>query len=273
MTMNYKQLKTFFETKETFEKELDTYITIFLTNLQNKELEILNEHSNDLIKHGASYAHYYFRVSFMPNYFYIDEEKENNENNEIKCKYQLESKQEEHKFISYDEKGITVQLCGTPVTIPYQYNDKTLENYYSIFFDTLRKDIQKIIVKINKDKEFSAKCKKKDKDIRQEHKYNEYVYWWSECPTCYHKYNESDNPKGYSTGKLTRGTGKYVDSNYHDGTDEVTETYTCPKCEGEAGLLHYYKIDRYGYKGHEKTKPCHKYTFESDENDFMNLIT
>lgn len=253
--MNYKDFKKYFDYKLSFEKQMEDYINEFLNHLQTKELEIVNKNGDDLIKYKESYHHYWFRVSFMDNYSIVTDEKMNI------SKFELKKNSKKYKFIQYFDDGIVVEICSGNITIPYEYNEKIINEYCKVFFEELNQDIEKILLRIQKDKQEYQESQKKNKDIRNKHTYQNYVYWWDDCSRCFKDY------LNYSSGEVIEHTGEYEDCKYSEGTQEILISVTCPKCNGMAGLLHYTKN---GYD--EKTKPCTKYMFKRYEHDFLTLL-
>jgi hypothetical protein len=246
--LNSTIIKQHFDIKN----EIDNHVTTFLDLLQNKELDILNEHTPDLILYRHDFCHYYFRVNFLDNYEYTKDNKFGLKKNPLK-----------YIFKSYATDCIFVELCCNTLAIPYTYNREYLDGYYSSYFEILNADIQKILVRINKCKQEHTKSKQLRQSIKSEHKFGEYTYWWTDCPACFRDY------LGYSDGERLIHTGKYEDSRYHEGTDEIIESGTCLTCHGDAGLLQYYK----GKFGTTQSKPCHHWHMEQYEHDFMSLIT
>ena len=243
-----KLSKAIIQQQEEIKKEMTNVIESFLKILEDKELEIIKPHLDILCGNFSCY-----HQQFDTHFYYVKEYQEK--------AFRVRKSDSDYKIVSIDDDGITVEAAREIIKIPYEYDKKFIDDFIKKFFKQLLTNIQEGLKRKNRNIEENENYKKEEKDIRKTRTSGRYEYSWKDCPNCY------SDLINQSSGEITVGTGKWEDDPYYDGQREVTIRINCPRCHRTGGLL-IFSEDGWG----TKERPCSKYAFERNKNDFMKLL-
>jgi hypothetical protein len=167
----------------------------------------------------------------------------------------------EFTITSTEKDGFVVHVDDVTVNVPFPLTDEKFKEYS-------RENFAPVVKKLSEIKRLRDSCikDKKERDekearIRSVHKDGKYTYQWKECAGC------------EGEGKVNVPNGRYYKSAFYDRDGDPIEEpdydrVDCSSCNGAGGFIEY--SDERGWDN--KRKPCSKWNFERNEDDFLRII-